>query len=337
MVTIKDVARMAGVSVSTVSNALNDSPKVVLETKAKVLEMARQLGYVPNLNARRLKNRKTGNLGLFLPNFGGTYYVHLTQAMYLACKDLGYSLLVHISDSLSSEALASVILSSNIDGAVVLNEHLEAPEVPLILNREMPVVFLDKDLRGSNHSCVLIDNAQGIRACLDYFHSLGHRRITLVRGFPNFDEAQRFDAFEAGVATLGLEVDKVLWGWFSVETACQEILRARDADPDWVPTAILCANDDMAKGAIDALGRLGLRVPEDTSVVGFDDLDFATGARPPLTTVHNPVQEVGRTAITELVRLQDPDEEGRMVVLPTRLVLRDSCRPPQLPQSTSFE
>jgi LacI family purine nucleotide synthesis repressor len=336
VVTIKDVARLAEVSVSTVSNALNDSPKVVPETKAKVLEAARHLGYVPNLNARRLKNRRTGNLGLFLPNFGGTYYVHLTQAMYLACQDLGYSLLVHISDSLSSEALVSVILSSNIDGAVVLNEHLEAPEVPLILNREMPVVFLDKDLRGSNHSCVLIDNAQGIRACLEYLRGIGHRRITLVRGFPNFDEAQRFEAFEAGVADLGLEVDKVLWGWFSAETACQEILRAKDADPDWTPTAILCVNDDMAKGAFDALDRLGLRVPDDTSVVGFDNLDFASEARPRLTTVENPVDAVGRTAIAELVRLQDSQEEGRMVVLPTRLVLRDSCRP-QLPQSTSDE
>lgn len=322
MVTIKDIAKQAGVSVSTVSNALNDSDKVIPETKAKVVQVALELGYVPNLNARRLKNRRTHNFGLFLPNFGGSYYVPLIQAMYEVCRESHHSLLIHVSDSISSRELSSVILSSNIDGAVILNEHLEEGDLPFLEDRAMPLVFLDKERVGPNISSVLLDNRQGIEAAVDYLWTTGHRSLVYVRGFPNYDDAARFAGFEASATKRGLEVRDPLWGWFSAETAYDEVVKKGFAAGR--PDAFLCANDDMAKGCIRALNDLGWKVPQDISVVGFDDSDFASYSRPALTTVVNPVAEVGRSAIRELLRLEAGKGPGRLAWLETKLVVRDS-------------
>lgn len=326
MVTIKDVAKRAGVSISTVSNALNGLSNVSEETREKVLESARELNYFPNINAKLMKTRKTNNIGLFLPNFNSSFYTRLVQAIYVTCENNGYALLVHISNEYPSRRLAASILSSNVDAAVVLNEHLADCDVELLRKKGIPFVFLDKSIAEDKLSSVLLNNEKGILQELEYLVHTGHKTIAFLRGTDNFDGQQRYRAFLQGMEKLHLTVypELVQQGFFDTNAAYSAV-RGAYSHISRYPDAILCANDEMALGCIRALRDLGKRIPEDVSVMGFDDGDAAKQCSPALTTAQVSVREIGRQAVEELLRLMDRDAQGRRICLDTRLVIRDSC------------
>lgn len=328
MITIRDVAKRAGVSTATVSNALNGAHNVGAETRARVLEAAKDLGYVPNLNARLMKTRKTNNLGLFLPNIHSDFYTRLAQAMYRHCSEAGYAMLMHISDSYPSQRLAQVILSSNIDGAVILNEHLEDSHVDLLRRKRVPFVFLDKPVTGDLLSSVLVDNRMGIFQGVQYLVHTGHKRIAYLGGTNNFDSKERRQAFADAISHYRqpLFTDLLMQGWFE-EKAAYGVVRSKlmELNDKQLPDAIFCANDEMAMGCIKALNDSRMSVPDQVSVLGFDDWEAATSAVPQLTTIHNSLGEMGRLAILELLRLLEGGGEGESVRIPTRLVVRSSC------------
>lgn len=327
MITIRDVAKLAGVSISTVSNAINGAPNVGEDTRARVLAAAAELGYVPNLNARLMKTRKTNNIGLFLPNIHTTFYTRLAQAMYEACSKAKYAMLIHISDSYPSAWLVSVILSSNMDGAVILNEHLQDEHVDLLRRKNIPFVFLDKLITGDRLSSVLVDNRMGIFQGVEYLVHTGHRRIAFLGGTNNFDSQERLEAFHAAMAAFRQEVDPrlLMQGWFE-EKAAYGVLRAKlmELPREALPDAIFCANDEMAVGCLRALSDSGLQVPRDVSVLGFDDWDAASRCEPPLTTIHNSLGQMGAMAVEELLRLLDQGQASSLTRIPTRLVVRSS-------------
>lgn len=323
---IKDVAQLAGVSISTVSNALSGRKNVSPEKHAAVMAAVQELGYVPNINARLLKSRRTGNIGLFLPFIDGLFYTALIQEVYHACADAGYALFIHVARDFDSQRTAATMLSCNIDAAIVLNDHLLNPEISTLIARGLPLVFKDRKVIHSGVSCILLDNHHGTQQQVAYLAHTGHKRIAYLRGHDNHDGNERYEAFLQAMEAAGLPVDEalVMDGQFSRKLAynCVFYMLRNLRTP--MPDAFLCANDEMAFGCIDALNDMGYAVPKDVSVLGFDDLD-AAACNPPLTTVTYSMRDFARLAVDEAVRLiADPHGAGRCLTFPTELVLRKS-------------
>lgn len=323
---IKDVAQLAGVSISTVSNALSGRKKVSPEKHAAVMEAVRQLGYVPNINAQLLKSRRTGNIGLFLPFIDGIFYPSLMQEIYHACTEQGYGMFTHVAQDFDSLKTATTILSCNIDAAIVLNDHLLDQEIATLTARGLPLVFIDRQITQQGVSSILLDNRNGTQQQVAYLAHTGHKRIAYLRGRDNYDGNMRYAAFLEAMAAAELPVDPALImdGQFSSKLAYNCVYCMLSAQRNALPDAILCANDEMAFGTIQALTDLGYSVPRDVSVVGFDDLGADT-CTPPLTTVGYPMRDFARLAVDEAVRLlADPRSNGACMIQPTELRLRNS-------------
>ena len=323
---IKDVARLAGVSISTVSNTLSGRKPVSAEKKAAVMEAVRQLGYVPNINARLLKSRRTGNIGLFLPFIDGPFYTTLLQEVYHACAENGYAMIMHVDWDADSQNVAANIQACNIDAAIVLNDRLRDTDAATLVKRSLPLVFMDREISLPGVGSIVLDNRMGTEQQVAYLAHTGHRRIAYLRGPDNHDGKERYDAFCQAMATAQLPIDDelVMDGHFDRKVGYNCVyymMRNQRVTP---PDAILCANDEMALGCIDALNDLGYAVPRDISVLGFDDMG-ADNCNPPLTTVGYSMRDFARLAVEEAIRLiGDPQSTGLCQTLDTAIRLRNS-------------
>ncbi|MFV0343077.1 MAG: LacI family DNA-binding transcriptional regulator [Anaerocolumna sp.] len=329
MVTIKDVAKEAGVAISTVSNVLNNVDIVSTETKKKVLETVERLKYVPNMNAKFLKSNKKNTIGLFLSSIQGDYYRMLMQAVHLQCKLNNYLLNIYISNENTSEEIYSMIISSGVEGAIVLNERLSDEYIDRLSKSKMPMVFIDREIAGSHMSSVIIDNAEGTTIALEYLIKQGHRRIGFLHGIYNYDDDTRYKAYLDVLTKYGLPIDEniILRGYFEELLAYSE-MRVMLLKGVELPDAFFCANDEMAWGCIRALTEVGIRVPDQVSVIGFDDHSSSKYFTPPVTTVRSPVTELGNASALELIRLMHEEEHsnGTIQRLSPDLVIRDSCK-----------
>ncbi len=329
MVTIKDVARESHVAISTVSNVLNNVGNVSEETTRKVLETVERLKYVPNVNAKYLKSSKKNTVGLFLSSVQGDFYRQLIQAVHLQCKINGYILNIYVSNENTSEEIYSMILSSGVEGAIIMNDGLSDSYIERLERINMPIVFIDREYKSERVSSVVIDNRSGARQAVEYLIKLGHKRIGYVHGVPNFDEKARYEAYEDTMRQYGLEIDErfILNGYFEEAVAYSEmyLMLARGRE---LPDAFFCANDEMAWGCIRAMKNMGVQIPDQVSVIGFDDTILAQYYRPGLTTIHSPVVELGSKSATEVIRLvrREGADEGTSIRLKPELVLRESCR-----------
>lgn len=329
MVTIKDVAKEAGVAISTVSNVLNNVDIVSPETKKKVLETVERLKYVPNMNAKFLKSNKKNTIGLFLSSIQGDYYRMLMQAVHLQCKLKNYLLNIYISNENTSEEIYSMIISSGVEGAIVLNERLSDEYIDRLSKTKMPIVFIDREIAGNHMSSVIIDNAEGTYIALEYLIKQGHRRIGFLHGIYNYDDDTRYKAYLNVLNKYGLPMDEniILRGYFEELLAYSE-MRVMLLKGVELPDAFFCANDEMAWGCIRALTEVGIRVPDQVSVIGFDDHSSSKYFTPPVTTVRSPVTELGNASALELFRLMHEDSQGigNITRLSPNLVIRDSCK-----------
>lgn len=329
MVTIKDVAKEAGVAISTVSNVLNEVDIVSQETKIKVLEAVAKLKYVPNINAKLLKSNKKNTIGLFLSSIQGDFYRMLMQSIHIHCKLSGYLLNIYISNENTSEEIYSMIISSGVEGAIVLNESLHNEYVGRIAETKLPIVFIDREFSGDRMSSVIVDNVEGATLAVEYLIKQGHRRIGYIHGIQNSDDQGRYVAYKEVMRKYSLPIDEdiILRGYFEEAVAYSEmrILLLKGIE---LPDAFFCANDDMAMGSIRALLEAGIHVPDQVSVIGFDDILMSSYNTPPLTTIHSPVTELGTVATNELFRLIGIDEGswGEITKLAPSLVLRDTCK-----------
>lgn len=329
MVTIKDVAKESGVAISTVSNVLNNVNVVSEETRKKVLDAVEKLNYVPNMNAKFLKSNKKNTIGLFLPSIQGDFYKTLMQSIHIQCKLKGFLLNIYVSNDNTSEEIYGMIISSGVVGAIVLNECLSDQYIDRIASTEMPIVFIDREFSGINMSSVIIDNAEGATVAIEYLIRQGHRRIGYIHGIYNYDDEMRFNAYLNVMKKYSLPIDEsiILRGYFEEAVAYSEmrVLLLKGIE---MPDAFFCANDEMAWGCIRALTEMGLRVPEDISVMGFDDNTLAAYYTPSITTIHSPVVELGNMSALELIRLIQQDEtiQGGITKLSPNLVVRDSCK-----------
>ena len=329
MVTIKDVAKEAGVAISTVSNVLNNVDIVSDEKKQKVLAAVEKLKYVPNMNAKFLKSNKKNTIGLFLPSIQGDFYRMLMQAVHLQCRLKGYLLNIYISNENTSDEIYSMIISSGVEGAIVLNERLHKEYVDRIAMTKLPIVFIDREFAGECMSSVMIDNTMGAALAVEYLIKQGHRRIGYIHGIQNFDDEARYQAYLNVMKKYGLPLDEriILRGYFEEAVAYSE-MRVLLLKGITLPDAFFCANDEMAWGCIRALTEAGYKVPKEVSVIGYDDIILSSYYNPALTTIHSPVTELGNVSTTELFRIMGSEEAvtGQVMRLKPSLVIRDTCR-----------
>jgi LacI family transcriptional regulator len=325
--TIKDVAERAGVSIATVSRALNDKGDVSGPTRERVREVARSVGYAPDPAARSLAGQKTQLVAIVVGDNAG----HRDLSLIFFGK-----VLAAISRRLSQSGYDPLLLQPSdvgpehrFDAAVLIGVDGDNPLVAELAAREVPLVGVDVRCDTGRAAYVGSDHGEGVRLALAHLHALGHRRIGHLAGAQNTAAgSERLEAFRRETAALGLEVPEELIrrGDFSSASGYRETCALLALDER--PTGILAASDLMALAALQAIRDAGLQPGHDIAVVGFDDLEAAALAYPPLTTIRQDRKELGAVAASRAIELvEDPHAPAQDVILPVELVVRASSAP----------
>lgn len=321
--TIRDVAARAGVSVATVSRVFNAAEVVTDQTARRVREAAHALRYAPHVAARSLSTRRTGTIGVLLPDLHGEFFSEVIRGIDGAARRSGYHLLVSGSHSDWNE-MAAVLAATRgrVDGIIVMSPDLCADELHAHLPSGLPAVLLNCPT--ASGPSITIDNIGGSTAAVRHLAALGHRRIAFIRGPErNADAQERLRGYRTAISGLGKrDPDLELPGDFTEDGGYAAALNVLMLRP--LPTAIFAANDATAIGAMCALREAGLNVPGDIAMAGFDDIPVAGYVAPPLTTVGVDIAGFGARSLELLLEVLTRGSERREI-LPTKLVVRESC------------
>ncbi|MBD2846610.1 LacI family DNA-binding transcriptional regulator [Paenibacillus sp. IB182496] len=329
MATIKDVAKLAGVSISTVSYALNNHDKVSLSTKKRILEAARRLNYQKNGIASDLKRSSTRTIALIVTDLAGPHYAELVKGIQEVALSRGYDLLACSSLGGEQSTAVKFLTEKRVDGAIVLAYNIPAATLRRAAREAYPIILLDREIESPHTVSIEVDNEAGCHMATEHLIEQGHRRLAYVGGNPMEPlNEQRVSGFKRALRQHGLEREGQLhqFGMFNRDNgyAMTKMLIAEGN----LPTGILYYNDEMAIGGIQAFREYGIRVPGDVSVIGFDDIELAQYVRPALTTVMQPKYERGALAAHLLFQALDGKPLEPRYRLPTRLIVRDSVRAP---------
>ncbi len=328
-VTIKDVARVAGFSVATVSRVLNGSGPVKPETEQRVRDAARQLRFTPNVAARSLTTSRTSTLGVLLPDLHGEFFSEVIRGVDQAAQERDYHILVSSSHNDHAEIAAALgAMRGRVDGVAIMSPTLDAAQLRDDLPPTLPVVLLNcADAKGE-FDVLGIDNRGGAYAMTKHLAAHGRQRIAFVCGAKgNADAEARLAGYREALCDARAErrEEWELEGAFVQQSGYEAAHRLMAMSPR--PDALFCANDAMAIGALSALREGGLRVPRDVAVVGFDDIPIARYMHPPLTTVRVDIAGLGASAVRTLLHAVGHKNAHERVheTLPAELVVRDSC------------
>lgn len=334
MPTIKDIAKLAGVSITTVSKVINNYPDIGQKTRKKVLRIMKEQNYRPNAIARSLSTNRSYSIGVFI-NYNMSRGLH---------QEFFHDIIFGLETTLGKQGYDFVNFSElkwkkscnylencrnrHVDGAVLmgipgLDDNLDA-----LLKSEVPCVFIDFDIVGPRTSYVTCNNVNGANQAVDYLAELGHTRIATIMGLKNTRPAQeRFLGYRQGLQNNNLDYNEewVIDTYFSEKggyTAMKQLLAA-----DKAPEAVFCQSDVIAIGAINAIKDVGLNVPADFSIIGFDDILVSKYISPPLTTIKQDTYLMGqKTAELLLEFIEGNNNHVLPVILPTELIVRDSCQ-----------
>jgi LacI family transcriptional regulator len=337
---IHELARLSGFSVGTVSRALNGYADVRAETRETILRVARALDYTPSASARALVTQRSHVVGVFLdtgeghPDLQHPFFHEVLGGIKNFIGSAGYDLLLFASErpgnGFGTHSYLKRCRHHNVDGAVLMGLDADDPEVRRLVLADVPTVAVDVELEGPATSYVTSDNHGGAALAVGHLHELGHRRIATVTGLLGKKPgADRLRGYREALQALGLAVrdEYVASGDFYIESgyrAAQELLALPEP-----PTALVTASDLTALGAIRAATERGLRVPDDLSVTGFDDIQLAGYLHPPLTTIRQAKVRLGTEAARSLLRHVDGEEKVPTVItLPVELIVRGSTAPP---------
>jgi LacI family transcriptional regulator len=337
-ITIRMLAEASGVSIGTVSRALNGYADVNPETRERIVRLARELDYTPAAAARSLKTQRSHVIGVFLdtgeghPDLQHPFFHEVLVGLKNTIGSGGYDLLLFASENPGNGYGAHSYLKRarhhNVEGVVLMGLDPEDPEVRRLVRSELATVGVDVALDGPATAFVISDNVDGASRAVRYFHSIGHRRIATITGMVETRTgSDRLRGYRQALQACGLAYrdEYVAYGDFYVESGRRAMADLLALDEP--PTAVFAASDMMALGAIRAAGDAGLNVPADVSVIGFDDIQLADHMNPPLTTVRQDKAGLGAAAGSALVRLIDHDGVTKSTVLPVDLVRRGSTRP----------
>ena len=332
--TMKDVARHAGVAVSTVSYVINESGPVAPDRRARVLDAVRELGYAPSEAARSLKRRRIASIGLIVPDLGNQFFAAVAESVTEAAMAHDVLVVLCTTDATQErEAYYTRLLrSQRVDGVIYLSGTGVPPRALVELAELHAVVFVDERVVGLHVPFVGADNRRGARASMAHVLGHGHERIAIVGGpVALWTAEQRLAGYREALAAGGLDPDAVpvLDGDYRRASGYAAACEALTGPPTSRPTAVVCANDLMALGVVEYCRDHGLRVPDDLSVVGFDDVPLASLLTPSLTTVRQPAGDMGRQATEMLLATVAGDEQpAGQGLLPTELQVRESSGPP---------
>ncbi len=331
MSSIKEVATLAGVSISTVSRVLNDTAHVSADKRERVLEAVQQLNYTPNPAARSLLLQTTGVLGVVVPFASGEFFSEFLKGVDQAASDQEYFLLISISHRSEADLRKAIrSLEKRVDGLIVWAPEMKAGDVLGLLSEATHVLLLNTYSEDGESDIVDFDNYGGMCAVVDHLVDLGHRDIAYLGGpVAAVDAKDRLRAYRDTLERRGItrRAQFEFEGDFTVEAGYATAAGIMASDPR--PTAVAAGNDQSAFGIVRGLLDAGLKVPGDISVTGFDDVPSSRYMYPPLTTARVPVRRMGELAIETLVdRIIENRQDARREMLDVELVVRLSTSPP---------
>src|SRR5579872_5146594 len=332
--TIREIARQSGVSVATVSRVLNGHPDVAEATRETVMHHARTSSYVTNRSAKALAGGRTGLIGLTVPFFDAEYFMQIVAGAAAGLQERDARFVVSPTEHEHDRevSLLERVMHGTTDGAMLILPSESIAELEALKRWGSPFVVVDPSLpTNENIPTVTAAHSSGARAMTDYLISLGHRRIAVITGTSGWvATSERLGGYHAAMAVAGLSAppNLIAHGNFQIESGYEATRQLLSLPAP--PTAIFAFNDNMAVGALQAARELGFQVPSQLSVVGVDDAQAASITLPRLTTVKQPLREMGRVGVDMLYRLIDglPTEAAR-IELSTRLVIRESSAPPR--------
>ena len=325
MSNIREVARIAGVSVATVSRALSNPEKVSEASIKKVKDAIAKVNYRPNMLARNFRSARSYTIVVMVPNISNPFFGNIIRSVELQAQKMGYSVLLGNTQDIQDREREYVKLAETrlAEGIIQLRPFQD--EDPILHGASFPYLYLCTT-EATPGPCVRIDNVAAIQHVVEHLLKLNHRRIGLITGpSDNPHTVDRFKGYRLGLEQAGIAFDPTLVaeGEYTTWTGADAANKLCDSDNR--PTAIVCMNDEMAIGAIQALHSRGLRVPEDISVTGFDNIDYASYSDPPLTTVGQPTDNMGTLAVDLLMRLiQGGNLEKEKHIFPYEFVERQS-------------
>ena len=329
---IKDVAREAGVSTATVSHVINETKFVTEDTRQKVKQAIEKLNYYPNAYARSLASGRSNLIGLLISDISNPFFPELVKSIETAAFERGYNIVLFNTNYDEARAADYVrrLIELKVAGVALMTAELDPSLITELKKKRVCAVFNDLGVVGEYTSNIILDYSNGIEEAVRHLASLGHEKIAHIAGSSRIISGKiRRDAFVKSMKKFlpGADNSLIFEGDFRFESgrmAAAEILQSKE-----IPTAIVAANDLMALGAMGELKAAGLRVPNDISIVGFDDIAFAALSEPPLTTICSPRTEIGRRAFEALMTTIEKTEKGGVEIkIPTYLIVRKSTAPP---------
>ena len=334
MPTLRDIASDVGVSIMTVSRALADKPGVAQETRQRVLEAARRLGYAVNPDGQSVTREITSTIGVLVNNIGSEYIAEIIDGISNILDVAYYDIVIFNPSRMrrSPDDYVVDISQRQVDGLVIAASNMLSAQcmdyLEQLCRQHFPIVFIDQRVANAAIPYVTAQNWQGAFDATRYLIQLGHRRIGFIVGpLTESPSSERLAGYRDALAQNGIPYDDLLtrYGDFSRQGGFinAQALMALEKPP----TAIFASNDPMAFGVLKALQQSGRRVPEDISVIGFDDIGSSADTHPPLTTVRQPLREMGRAGAQILLDMLRGNPHMKSAELRTSLILRDSCAP----------
>jgi len=339
MTNIKDVAKRANVSITTVSHIINQTRYVSDELTERVNKAMEELDYHPNSLARGLRSGKTKTIGLVIPDISNQFFAEISRKIEDKGFEHGYSVILCNTDDnpQKEKTYIDVLIAKKVEGIIFISTVVESNNLQKTLEFNIPIIVVDRDIKDINSDIVLVDNNVGGYEATRYLIQLGHRRIACIEGpSPITPSSQRVGGYRKALqeARIPVDEDLIIAGDFRYESGNKAMRYLLNLSQP--PTAVFACNDMMALGAIQAVNDHGLRIPDDISVIGFDNIPFSQTVYPTLTTMAQPIYEMAGLAVDLLIdriKLQRQRNRGEVqkpgfkrIILETKLVKRNSCR-----------
>jgi LacI family transcriptional regulator len=328
--TIKEIAKLANVSPMTVSRAVNNSHKVREETRENILEIADRLGYRPNRIARSLVSKKSNLISLVVANISNPFFAEISRGIEDKARENGYHVIFSSTDddSKNLESCVRIMREMGVDGFIIAAVSLTEPIVDELVDQDFPVVLVNRRVKKNNVNYVVVDNQKGAHLAVEHLINNGYKKIAIITGKSSVSTGkERFRGYRNVLAAHGLKFKKEYssQGPFTKEhgkKAARKMLTLKNR-----PEAIFAASDHIALGVMDAAGELGLKIPQDLAIVGFDDTNFSANSYIRLTTVSQRKYEMGERGVQTLIDLIESQQSDYInkIVLEPRLIIRESC------------
>ena len=326
----KEIAKKAGVSVATISRVINGEEGVSQEKRHKILELLDKYAYVRDINAKNLRTSRSKAIGFLISNFENPFFVSMYQGLEAVCRKNGYNIIIgNTNEDIRQEQEAiDLFLSYRVAGIVASFVDPQETTLRKIKNFGSNIIALDRQQKNIEADTVTMDSFAGAKMQVDYLAGLGHKRIAVIHGTTtNLPGEERLNGYMAAMEEHGLEVlpNYVASGFFNEEEAYAATVQLMGQNPR--PTALITHNNLMCIGAYKALKDLNIKIPQDVSLIGFDDFDFADYLEPSLTLIDRPLKTMGEIAGKMLIERIEGKYSGkaRLVVFPAKLRVNHSC------------